>query len=102
MNRSLEVGHVVTQPSQPTLSDGTAGGIEEDHLEMCRTLVDASVLVSEDEIAMRLIIAEHLLIEGAAGAVAGFLKRAERFRGKRVVLVLCGANVAPETLREVL
>ena len=42
-------------------------------------------------------------VEGAAGvAVAGYLKEKERWRGRRVVIVLCGANVSLERLREVI
>ena len=35
-------------------------------------------------------------------AVAGYLKARERYRGRNVVIVLCGANVSLETLRRVL
>ena len=53
---------------------------------------------------MRTVISSHhVLVEGAAGAaVAGFLKERARFSGKRVVIVLCGANVSLNVLREVL
>jgi len=62
------------------------------------------VLVSEAEIlaAMRLVLErEHWIIEGAAAvAVAAFLKEASRYRGRAVAIVLCGRNVSPEVLRE--
>jgi threonine dehydratase len=53
---------------------------------------------------MRLVIdTQHMLIEGAAGvALAGLLKHTETLRGRRVAVVLCGANVSVETLRTVL
>ena len=39
------------------------------------------------------------IIEGAAAvAVAAFLKNAERYRGKRVAVVICGANVSEKVL----
>jgi threonine dehydratase len=107
MHESLAAGRVLELPSLPTLSDGTAGGLEADTItfEMCRDVVDHSVTVSEDEIrrAMRLVIERHgAPIEGAAGvAVAGFLKTAERWRGLDVAVVLCGGNVSAETLRSV-
>jgi threonine dehydratase len=63
-------------------------------------------LVSEEAIAdaIRLCLeGEHMLVEGAAGvAVAGLLRAAERLRQLHAVVVLCGANVSIETLREVL
>ena len=40
---------------------------------------------------------------GAAGvAVAGFLKQRHRYEGRNAVVVLCGANVDPATLKSIL
>jgi threonine dehydratase len=108
MHHSIAAGRVLEMESKPTLSDGTAGGVEPGAitLDLCRALVDHRVLVSEDEIAaaMRLVIGRHhTLMEGAAGvAVAAYLKEKERYRGRRVVIVLCGANIGLDRLREVL
>jgi threonine dehydratase len=108
MHYSVQVGRVLEMVSKPTLSDGTAGAVEPGAitLDLCRRYVDRYVLVSEEEIrdAMRLIIDHHhTLIEGAAGvAVAGFLKDRERQAGRRVVILLCGANISRERLKEVL
>jgi threonine dehydratase len=108
MYESIRAGRVIDYPEQPTLSDGTAGGIEQDAVTfaLCRKYVDDYVLVSEPEIAaaMRLILEhENWLIEGAAGvAVAGFLRQRENFFGKNVVLLLCGRNIGLEKVREVL
>ena len=39
----------------------------------------------------------------AAGvAVAGFLKRSEQWRNRRVIAIVCGGNVSPAVLRAVL
>ncbi len=108
MHESLQVGRILDLPSLPTLSDGTAGGVEPDAItfDLCREIVDDSLTVSEDEIrvAMRLIIGRHhTLIEGSAAvAVAGFLQTANRWAGQKVVIVLCGANVGIGTLKKVL
>jgi threonine dehydratase len=108
MHESLRAGRILELASEPTLSDGTAGGVEPGAItfDLCREIVDASTLVSEEEIrdALRLIIGRHhTLIEGAAAvAVAGFLARKERYRGQNVVIVLCGANIDPGTLKSVL
>jgi threonine dehydratase len=108
MLASIRAGHIVDMPSLPTLSDGTAGGIESGAITftLCRELVDAWVQVSEAEIAaaMRQIMEnEHLLVEGAAGvAAAGLVQVQDRFRGRNVVVVLCGGNISLETLRSVL
>jgi threonine dehydratase len=102
----LQAGRIFDCPEAPTISDSTAGGIEPDALTfpLCQQLIDETVLVTEAEIksAMRLLMEkERWIVEGAAGvAVAGLLKLAPQFQGKRVVAVLCGRNLAAERLRE--
>ncbi len=108
MHHSLAAGRILTMESKPTLSDGTAGAVDEDTItfDLCRRYVDRALLVTEDEIreAMRLVIDHHhTLIEGAAGvAVAAYLKDRDRAAGRGAVIVLCGANIARERLKEVL
>jgi threonine dehydratase len=64
------------------------------------------VTVREDEIKENLWLfmeTHHMLIEGAAAvAVGSYLKTRVRFAGNNVVIVICGANISPETLKEVL
>ena len=108
MHASLEAGRILDLECRPTLSEGTAGGIEEGAITfgLCREIVDESVLVSEPEIAeaVRLVLARHhTLIEGAAGvAVAALRRQGDRFRDRHVVVVLCGANIDPADLKELL
>ncbi len=108
MIHSIRAGKVLELESKPTLSDGTAGGVERDAVtfDWCRELADDLVTVSEDEIrlAMRRVHEAHgLAVEGAAGvAVAAFLGQAERWRNRRVVAIVCGGNVSPAVLRSVL
>ncbi len=108
MAECVRAGRIHDVPSLSTLSDATAGGLEEGSItfELCRALVDQWVEVSEAEIAeaMRWIITHHhLLVEGAAAvAVAGFSKLQDQMKGLRVVLILCGGNLGLETLRQVL
>ena len=111
MAASLRAGQILDLPSDPTLSDGTAGGVEAGSMtfEICREVISEFVLVSEAAIAegMRTVIHKHHnLVEGAAGtAVAAFMKLVEtepdRVAGKNVAIVLCGANIDPDVLREV-
>ena len=106
MYESLLAGHIVEYPEQKTLSDSSAGGIEEGSVTfpMAQAVIDATVLVTEDEIlqAMRLVNKEYgWLIEGAAGAaLAAFLKTAALYTGKTVVIVICGSNVSEWVKRE--
>lgn len=108
MAHSIEAGRIVDEESRPTLSDGTAGGIEQDAITfgLCRNLVDEFVLVSEAEIAaaMRTFIDyEHQLIEGAAGvALAAMLRQKDALAGRKVVVLICGGNLSRDTLKRIL
>ena len=107
MAESVRAGHVLELPSEPTLSDGTAGGVEIDSITFpyCRDLVDEWIEVPEADIARSMrqtIEEEHMLIEGAAAvAVAVVAERRTTFTGP-VAVVLCGANVSAERVRSVL
>ncbi len=107
MADSVRAGRILDQESEPTLSDGTAGGVEQGAItfDLCRTLIDRFLEVTEAEIrdAMRFVIGRHhTLIEGAAAVpVAALLKDKDQLAGRNAVVVLCGANIALETLREV-
>ncbi len=108
MYESIKAGTLLDMESKPTISDGTAGGIEQGSItfDLCRELVDDFILVSEDEIiqAIRLVLSKHhMLIEGgAAVAVAAFMKASGRFEGRHVVLIVTGARIGLDKLKEVL
>lgn len=101
--RAIEAGEIIDVDETPTVSDGTAGAVEAGSitLPICRTVIDETVTVTEQEIAsaMRTIAeTERWMVEGAAGvAVAGLIKLAEAYRGRKVATVLCGRNIALET-----
>jgi len=105
MYESIKAGRIIRIPTQPTVSDGTAGGIEPGALTLalCQHYVDEWVLVDEREIhqAMRLIFEHHrLVVEGAAGvAIAAFLQSKAVLEGKQVVVVVCGGNIDVETFK---
>jgi threonine dehydratase len=104
--RALEAGHLFEVPESPTLSDGTAGGIEPGSVTfpICQSVIDATLTVTESEIAtaMREVAAaDHWMVEGAAGvALAGLVKTASAWQGRKVAVVLCGRNIALETFLE--
>ncbi len=95
----LRAGRIIEFPEQPTISESTAGGVEEGSITfpLCQRLIDDHVLVSESEIyeAMRMIFdEERWIIEGSAGvAVAAYLKTRERYAGQNVSILLCGRNI---------
>ena len=107
MYESLKAGKQLDLPSEPTLSDGTAGGVEFGSMtfEMCKEIIDDFSIVSEEEIAKGIQIGvekHHQLIEGAAGtAIAGFMKQKDKFKDKTVVLVMCGGNISGAVLKSI-
>ena len=54
-SQSVETGKIIEMESLPTLSEGTAGGVEKDAVTfpLCRDLVDKWQTVSEDDIKVR-------------------------------------------------
>lgn len=108
MVESIKAGHIIEMESLPTLSDGSAGGIESGAitLEICRNYVDNFILVSEEEIKNAILFIldkHHMLIEGAAAVpVASFMKKIDVFSGKQVVLVISGAKISLDVLKKIL
>jgi threonine dehydratase len=108
MLECIRAGRIYQVSEKPTLSDGTAGGIEASSITfpLCQQHVDSWMLTSEIEIleAMKLILVRHhQLIEGSAGvAVGAMLKMKEELRGKKVAIVLCGGNVGEAVLNKVI
>lgn len=104
MYECLRAGKIFNVPELPTISESTAGGLEDGSVTfpLCQNLIDDYVLVSEEEIqsALRLLIEqERWLVEGAAGvALAALLKEQTRFAGQTVVVLLCGRNIASAKL----
>ena len=108
MYESIKSGTFVDSHNLDTISDGSGGAFEQGSItyDICKEVVDEFILVSEDEIkqSIKLMIdAHHKIIEGAAGvALASFLKKKDNYAGKNVVILLCGANIATEKLKEIL
>ena len=102
--RILESG--VEVPFEPTLADGVAGGVEPGAitLDLCRHLVDAWVLVEEDQIAeaMRFVHrARFAAIEGSAALPVAALGSLEP-QPESAALVLSGAGISAAGLEVLL
>lgn len=109
MTVSLEKGYIIQELiSKPTLSDGTAGGIEPDSItfEYCKKYVDRFVLLSEKEIgrAVHWILQyRQMMIEGAAGlSIATLFKEKESLQGQDIVCVLCGRRLSYDKLKKII
>ena len=104
----LERGEIYDTPETPTLSDGSAGGVEEGAVTfaLCQQVIDRHLLIGEVEIARAIrdmAANENFIIEGAAGvALAAALKTAGDYRGRNIAVVVCGRNIALDTFRSVL
>ena len=108
MIKSLDAGEIIKISPVPTISDGTAGGVEDQSItfDMCKEFVDHRVLLTEQEIEegiVHLIEKERVLVEGAAGtAIAALIKMKEDLEGKRVGVIICGRNISLEVLRKII
>ena len=108
MIHSIKKGQILDLDSKPTLSDGTAGGVEKDSITfpICKDNIDETVLVSETEIKnamVSFIKNERMLLEGAAGtAVAALIKMRDELKGKKVGVVICGGNISLDILKKIL
>ncbi len=108
MYECIRAGKIIEVPEKPTISDGTAGGLEPGSITfgICQKYVDSYITVTEEEIisAMKLVIKhQHLIIEGSAGvAVAALIKDKERFKGKKVAVIICGGNVSETVLKSLI
>ncbi len=96
----LQAGRIIDAAEAPTLSESTAGGVEPGSItfELCRQVMNRAVLVSEAEIlsAMRWGHTQGWAMEGASGvALAAYFKEAERYAGKKAVVLICGGNPSP-------
>jgi threonine dehydratase len=107
MARSIDAGHIIEMPSEATLSDGTAGGIEMGAITfpLNQSVVDEFVLVDEDQIASamrRYMDSEGDIIEGAAGvAIAAMMQLQDSIHGQNVVVIICGGNISDTKLEQV-
>ncbi len=99
MQRSVTAGHPVRLERVDTIADSLAPPMALPYaFGLCRANIDAFVTLSDDEICAGLALLQleaKLAVEPAAGSVAAALfgPYRRRLRGKRVGLIVCGANI---------
>jgi len=92
----------------PTLADGLAiPQVGAYAFEIAHKLVDETITVTEEQIAiaiLRLVELEKSVVEGAAATplAATLSGKLRHLEGKRVVLLLCGGNIDPNVLSRVI
>ena len=108
MINSIKEGKIVNTESKDTLSDGSAGGVEEGSItfNMCKELIDDFCLVSEEEIALQIkntLKIDKMSIEGSAAvAIASAIKMKSHIENKNVAIIICGGNIGSDTLNKIL
>ena len=101
----LAAGRIVPIVVKPSLADGLVGNLDPSTItfDLVRRLVAGIVTVGEEPIAgavAQLVLEERAIAEGAAAtAVAGVLGGGLPLAGRRVAVILSGANIDPEKLR---
>ncbi len=92
-NATLAEGIAVKTPGQITRA-------------IVRRLVNDVVLVSEGDIEHAIVLLleiEKTVVEGAGAAgLAALIRHRERFRGRKVGLILCGGNIDPMVLADII
>jgi threonine dehydratase len=105
---ALEAGKPVKIALHPTLADGLAiPQVGSNAFEIARSLVDQTVTVTEEQIALailRLVELEKSVVEGAAATplAACLSGKLKELAGKRVILLFCGGNIDPNVLSRVI
>ena len=103
---SLAAGRIVTIDVGASSADGLTGNLDPDTMtfDVVRQLVRGMSVVDEKAIldALAGVVAkEHVVCEGAAAvAVAALTSGAVDVRRKRAAVILTGANIDPERLKE--
>jgi threonine dehydratase len=103
---ALAAGRIVGINVQPTIADGLSGNLDPDTVtfDIVRALVDRVVVVDEDQLtqaARDLVREERLIVEGAgAAAAAAILSGAIDCQGRRTAVIVSGANIDPDKLRQ--
>lgn len=108
MADSIDKGTIVPTSNVPTISDGTAGGLDPATITFkhCKDLVDDFVLVEEEDIVHALRLLEHhlgIMVEPSAGlAMAGIVKSRDKVAGQTCAAIVCGGNIDEESYRRIL
>ena len=108
MYESLKAGKMLEMETFSTLADTCAGGVDLDSitLELLRKYSDEITLLTEEEIAnaIRVLFEHHRLVVEGSGAlsVGGFIKMKDSFKGKKVVLTVCGRNIDLDLFKKII
>ncbi len=107
MHESITAGKPLAVEEVPSLADSLGGGIGLDNhwtFELCRRLLDATVLVSEREIyrgVRHLMLEERQVAEGGAAVGAAALLAGKLTTRGPTALIISGRNIRSEVLARI-
>lgn len=105
MYECIKKGYIHDVPMEDTYAEGLHGGLEEDTIsfDICKEVIDGWAILTEEEIleGIRFMLHDsHMIVEGAgAVGVAAILSDPDRFKGKKVGVVISGGNLNMGTLK---
>ena len=108
MYQSIKEDKMVELTSFPTLADTCAGGVDADTITfgIIKDNVDDMMVLTEDEIAasIKYLFENHRIVSEGSGAlsVGALIKNKDRFKGKKVVLCICGRNIGLEVFKKII
>lgn len=95
--QSLQKGEIVSQTNPQTIADGLLTSLGDKTFPIIRDHVQEIIRVEEKEIidAMRLIWERMKIIVEASSAVAlaAIIKEKEKYKGRKIGIILSGGNV---------
>ena len=106
-HEALRAGHIVEVDVHPTLADGLAGNMDPETItfDFVKRLVARTVLAPESAIAdaiRGLFEEERVIAEGAGATAVAALLAGLPMAGRKVAVVVSGANIDAELLSDVL
>jgi threonine dehydratase len=108
MHASIKAGKIVNIPMYDTIAEGLHGGIEQGSVtfSLCQKLVDDWIDVSERSIvnALRFMLLRNHEVREGSGAVgiAAIMDYPDRFKKKKVGVILSGGNIDHELLKRII
>lgn len=104
---SLKAGFIVDPSELDTISDATAGGLEEGSItvDICKKYVSDIELCSEEEIKKAVVFLakyHQTMVEPGASLSVACLLGSKKYKGKTVVLILTGKKINVELFNEIL
>ena len=111
MAQSLALGKIISSNKADTFADGIrVKTVNEDMFKSLKSVVDSSHLVDDEKMAwaiLQLMEKARVIAEGAGALPLAlfdqlFQKNPKKFKGKKIVLVVCGGNIDVNLLERII